>query len=48
MVQTQTPEMLQTKLMPQEQSPDHTGSLRTFIAAALPARERRNGPNSDF
>ena len=38
MVQTQAPKMLQTELMPQGQSRDPTGRLRTSIAAALPAR----------
>ena len=43
MVQTETSEMLQNKLMPQERSVEDTGSLQT-----LPARQRRNGPNSDW
>ena len=48
MVQTESSEMLQNKLMPQERSVDDTGSLQTSITAAVPARQRRNGPDSDL
>ena len=48
MVQTQTSEMLENELVPQEQGQDDAGSLQNSITATLPAQERHNGPNSDF
>ena len=46
--ETETSEMLRNKFMPQERSRGDPGSLQSSITATLPARERRNGPNSDF
>ena len=48
MVQTQTSEILRNKFMPQERGQDGTGSLHNLKTATLPARERRNGPDTDF
>ena len=43
MVQTQTSEMFENKLMPPEQGQDDAGSLKNSNTATLPAWERRDG-----
>ena len=43
MVHTQTCEMLESKLKPQQQGQDDAGSLQDFNTATLPAPEHRDG-----